>query len=75
MKTTDVGYENKNGQVVVRPTSLKGTDHLQFIYVLRCSTCGHEYGANGSDIHERRCPECQGGRPGLDYMLGDLTTH
>jgi hypothetical protein len=65
MKTTDVGYENGNGQVVVKHTGLQGTDHLQYIYVLQCTKCGCEYGANGSDIHERRCPTCQGGRPGL----------
>jgi len=65
MKTTDVGYENRNGQVVMRPTGLQGTDHLQYIYVLRCAKCGEEYGANGSDIHDRKCPNCQGGRPGL----------
>lgn len=63
--TTEPGYKNRNGQVVVRPTHLPGTDHNQYIYVLRCGVCGHEYGANGSDIHLRRCPNCQGGAPGL----------
>ena len=65
--TTRTGYRNRNGQVVVRPTGLPGTDHMQYIYVLRCEKCGHDYGANGSDIHCRRCPLCQGGRPGLAY--------
>jgi hypothetical protein len=23
--------------------------------------------ANGSDIHQRKCPRCQEGRPGLNY--------
>jgi hypothetical protein len=27
--------------------------------------CGHRYGANGSDFHIRKCPNCQGGAPGL----------
>ena len=67
MKTTDVGYVNANGQTVVRATGLQGTDHLQYIYVLRCTNCGHEYGANGSDIHHRKCPKCQGGHAGLPY--------
>ena len=67
MKTTDPGFVNANGQVVVRATGLPGTDHLQRIYVLRCTSCRHEYGANGSDIHERKCPNCQGGKPGLSY--------
>jgi len=29
--------------------------------------CGHEYGANGSDIFQRKCPKCQGGKPGIEY--------
>lgn len=65
MKTTDVGYKNGNDQTVLRKTDQPGTDHLQYVYVLACAHCGHEYGANGTDIHERKCPECQGGRPGL----------
>ena len=64
--TTAIGYGNPNGQAVVRATDLPGTDHGQKIYVLRCHQCGAEYGANGSDIHLRLCPECQGGRPGLE---------
>jgi hypothetical protein len=64
--TTDPGYENPNGQMVVRNTGKQGTDHLQYVYELRCTHCGRNYGANGSDIHERKCPQCQGGRPGLD---------
>jgi hypothetical protein len=63
--TTEPGYRNRNGQVVIRPTHLAGTDHYQYIYVLRCGKCGHEYGANGSDIFQRRCPHHQGGAPGL----------
>jgi hypothetical protein len=65
--TTEIGYENPNGQVVLRPTGKEGTDHLQKVYVLRCRECGTEYGANGSDIHARLCPHCQEGRPGLRY--------
>src|SRR5207249_407596 len=40
-KTTRPGYENRNGQVV----NLAGTDHGQYVYLLRCSLCRHEYGA------------------------------
>jgi Zn finger protein HypA/HybF involved in hydrogenase expression len=36
-------------------------------YKLECRDCGHIYGANGCDIHERLCPECQGRAPGIDY--------
>jgi hypothetical protein len=63
--TTSPGYLNKNGQVTVRDTGIPGTDNLQRVYQLACSHCGDVYGANGSDIHERKCPKCQGGRPGL----------
>ena len=65
--TTDSGYENPNGQVVVRNTGERGMDFGQYVYELRCKHCGDAYGANGSDIHERKCPKCQGGRPGIDF--------
>ena len=66
MKTTTVGYPNPNNQRVVRPTGKPGTDHLQYVYVLECGECGSQYRANGSDIHLRKCPDCQGGWPGLE---------
>ena len=65
--TTRTGYVNDKGQRVLRPTDLPGTDHGQKIYVLHCEHCGNEYGANGSDIWLRKCPACQGGRPGLQF--------
>lgn len=64
--TTVPGYVNRHGVSVIRKTDLPGNDHLQVTYVLRCPD-GHEFGANGSDIWLRKCPECQGGRPGLPY--------
>jgi hypothetical protein len=67
VQTTTVGYENRNGQVVRFPTGLEGTDHAQRVYVLKCGRCGNEYGANGSDIWQRRCPQRQRGRPGIPY--------
>ena len=66
-KTTVPGYCNRNNQVVVRETDVPGNDHNQYVYVLRCANCGHEYGANGSDVWQRRCPTCDGGAPGLAY--------
>jgi N-glycosylase/DNA lyase len=63
--TTSVGYVNRNGQVVIRSTGRPGTDHGQIIYQLGCSHCGHVYGANGSDIHLRKCPNCHDGAIGL----------
>ena len=64
-KTNSIGYVNRNGQVVIHNTALPGTDHGQSVYQLGCSHCGHIYGANGSDIHLRKCPNCQGGVAGL----------
>lgn len=66
-KTTAPGYVNRNGQTVLRKTDLDGNDHLQKVYVLRCGSCQHQYGCNGSDIFQRKCPECQGGAKGLDF--------
>lgn len=63
--TTDPGYENPNGQIVVRNTGKRGTDFGQYVYELRCKHCGQTYGANGSDIFERKCPAYQNGRAGL----------
>ncbi len=65
--TTEPGYQNRNGQIVVRKTEQRGYDHNQFVYVLRCTMCAHEYGANGSDIWLRKCPRCSSGVPGLSY--------
>lgn len=65
--TTCTGYVNRNGQVVIRNTRLPGTDKNQYVYQLGCSHCGAVYGANGSDIHDRKCPNCDGGKPGLEY--------
>jgi len=64
--TTNSGYVNSNGQVTIRDTGSPGTDKFQRIYQLACSKCGHNYGANGSDIFDRKCPKCQHGRPGIE---------
>src|SRR5688572_1493055 len=65
-ETTRINFRNRNGQRVVERTKRAGTDHNQYVYVLECGDCGHKYGANGSDIHQRKCPKCQKGKPGLD---------
>ncbi len=65
--TTVQGYRNRNGQTVIRRTDTPGNDHNQVVYELECGGCGCRYGANGSDIWQRKCPECGGGRPGLSY--------
>ena len=65
--TVEIGFINKNRQQVFAATDLPGSDHGQRIYVLCCRYCGTDYGSNGSDIFQRKCPNCQDGRPGLKY--------
>ncbi len=60
--TTTTGYVNKNHQMNHGNTGEKGTDHGQFFYQMECQLCRHQYKANGSDIWQRKCPKCQGGR-------------
>lgn len=57
---TRIGYRNPDGQEIVRKTDVGGPEG-QRIYVLRCTVCGHEYGAYGFDADIRRCPACQDG--------------
>lgn len=64
-RTTDVGHENRNEQVVIRQTNLDGNLPEEKVYVLKCHRCSTEYGTNGCDIYLRRCPACMGGQPGL----------
>lgn len=64
-RSTEVGYVNRNNQIVVRRTDGPGDDHLQRVYELCCRRCSQHYGAHGSDIFQRKCPSCQDGAPGL----------
>jgi len=68
-KTTQIGYVNRNNQKNIGTRGVKGTDHGQSAYKLACleNSCGHEYGANGTDIFQRKCPRCQGGNEGIEY--------
>jgi len=67
--TTKAGFINPNKQQNLGPTQppIKGTDYGQYVYIIQCTLCGLIYGANGSDIWERKCPspKCQGGNPGI----------
>ena len=66
-KTTEIGNINRNKQVVRGKTNFEGNDHLQYVYILQCLECKHVYGVNGSDVFQRKCPQCQGGKKGLDF--------
>ena len=60
--TTVPGFQNENGQVVVRDTGFPSESFPgQRIYHLRCTHCGFEDGANGTDIAKRLCPGHQSG--------------
>lgn len=61
--STNTGYVNKNNQRNNGKTDKPGTDNNQFLYEMECLNCGEKYYANGSDIWQRKCPSCQGGRP------------
>ena len=67
-ESAQIGALNRNGQRCLGHQGVMGTDHGQKAYGVHCTECGHEYGANGSDLHERRCPACQGGTPGIPYL-------
>lgn len=61
-QTTDPGYTNKHGQIVIARTGFPSESFPgQTIYHLRCGHCRHDYGSNGKDIHLRRCPRHQDG--------------
>jgi len=65
--TVEIGYLNRNGQQCCGHCGAPGTDHGQYAYKMECTICGYVYGANSSDVHDRRCPECQKGAPGIRY--------
>jgi hypothetical protein len=64
-RTTVPGFVNQNGQRTVARTGFPSASFAgQIIYKMCCGHCRAEYGANGCDIHSRRCPVCQGGSEG-----------
>lgn len=66
-KTTNIDYTNRNNQKCMGNRGVKGNDYFQYAYKMMCLECGHEYGCNGSDIFQRKCPKCQKGRPGIPF--------
>lgn len=67
--TTKIGFVNRNSQKNHGTRGVVGTDHGQVSYKMEClnDSCGHIYGANGTDIFQRKCPKCQGGKNGIDF--------
>lgn len=62
-KHKNPGNRNDNGQITIRETQWPGNDHNAKICILECEKCKFRYGVNGPDIWERKCPNCQDGRP------------
>lgn len=67
--TTKIGFLNRNNQKNHGTRDVKGTDHGQVSYKLECMNdgCGYIYGANGTDVFQRKCPRCQGGKDGIAF--------
>ena len=64
-QTVVPGSVNANEQEVIAKTGRPSTSFRgQVIYEIKCRKCGGRYGANGCDVHARRCPLCDGGAPG-----------
>ncbi|MFC5077106.1 hypothetical protein VTH8203_02389 [Vibrio thalassae] len=68
-KTTQIGYVNRNNQKNHGTRGIVGNDHNQVSYKLECmmADCGEVYGSNGTDVFQRKCPTCQGGKPGIGF--------
>lgn len=60
---TIAGSINRNNQRNIGKLSEAGTDHCQWFYEMECLHCFFRYKSNGTDIFQRKCPRCQGGRP------------
>jgi hypothetical protein len=67
--TTQIGYINRNNQKVLGTRGVKGNDHGQYSYKVECQNdgCRIIYGVNGSDVFQRKCPNCQNGEKGIEY--------
>jgi predicted Zn-ribbon and HTH transcriptional regulator len=67
-QSTRPGAVNRQRQKVVRKVDwVDGGMDGQSVYVLQCQRpgCGFEYGEEGIRVHQRKCPRCDGGLPGL----------
>jgi len=65
-KTTQIGYINTNNQQVLGSINLDETDKKKVIFKLCCGHCNEVYGAKTSEIHRRKCPTCQEGKPSVN---------
>ena len=75
MTTAKEGCTNRNQQrnLGVTDPLRRGNNPSQWLYVMHCLLCGGEnYGSNGGDVWERKCPHCQGGAKGPELTAAEL---
>ena len=58
MKTTNVGYSNKNNQKNLGYRGPSETHVSAKFYEMECLDCGHKYMTNGCDVWLRKCHVC-----------------
>jgi hypothetical protein len=66
-KTTQIGYENSNNQKVLGSRNIGVNNNKNVSYKMVCGHCGELYGAKTSEIHRRKCPYCQEGKPSVSW--------
>ena len=69
MKSTDIGYINKNNQKNHGRKCKSDNHYNQWFYEMECLECGHRYYANGSDVWLRKCPSCQKTKQTVNSIL------
>ncbi len=72
--STRDGFENENSQVNLGRTDPPrlGSDFSAYVHVMHCLRCGMNYGSNSTNIWNRACPYCQGGKPGLPLTHDEM---
>lgn len=72
--STRDGFENENSQVNLGRTDPPrlGSDFSAYVHVMHCLRCGRNYGSNSTNIWNRACPYCQGGKPGLPLTHDEM---
>jgi PHP family Zn ribbon phosphoesterase len=55
---------SEHGQKLLARVELPAPRSGEYGYVLRCQHCGFSYGVEGNEDWNRKCPKCQGGKPG-----------
>jgi len=66
-KTTQIGYVNNNNQKVLGSRNLDETDKKDVTFKMSCGQCSEIYGAKTTEIHRRKCPVCQEGKPSVNW--------